>query len=239
MRAGREIVNNISIKADNDRIWKRTNYPEISSETVFDYEPIDVIRQSRYVLAENRINGTTIGTILQNAHRGKVIALNFANATVPGGAYIAGGNAQEESLCRSSLLYYSIRTQKEFYRRNRLTFSPLYTDALIYTRNIPIIRNDDGSLLPDPVICDFITCPAVNRSYAKLTHRDEEIDAIMERRINKIVSFAQTKSPDVLILGAFGCGVFGNKRETVFRLFENALNQYVDDRTEVLFAIPE
>ncbi len=53
------------------------------------------------------------------------------------------------------------------------------------------------------------------------------------------MSFARLKSPDVLILGAFGCGAFGNKRETVLRLFEESINKYMDDKVEVLFAIPE
>lgn len=45
----------------------------------------------------------------------KIIALNFANAMYADGGYILGGNAQEESLCRASMLYYTIKTQKRFY----------------------------------------------------------------------------------------------------------------------------
>ena len=232
-------MSHISIKLDNDRIWKKSIFPAISSETFFDIEPAQVIRKSHYFLSGHRINATTVEAILQNALRSKVIALNFANAIVPGGGYTVGGNAQEESLCRSSLLYYSIRTQKKFYRRNLMTLSPCYTDALIYSRNIPVIRDHNGIFLLSPIFSDFITCPAVNRRYAKLLHPDTEIDAIMARRIHKIVSFARLKSPDVLILGAFGCGAFGNKRETVLRLFEESINKYMDDKVEVLFAIPE
>jgi uncharacterized protein (TIGR02452 family) len=238
-RAGRRVVSYISIKLDNDRIWKKSRFPAISSETFFDIKPSEVMRKTPFSLSGHLVNATTIEAILQNTHHARVIALNFANAIVPGGGYTVGGNAQEESLCRSSFLYYSIRTQKKFYRRNLLTLSPCYTDALIYSRNIPVIRDHNGLLLPSPLFCDFITCPAVNRRYAKLLHPDTEIDAIMARRIQKIVSFARLKSPHVLILGAFGCGAFGNKRETVLRLFEESINKYMDDNVEVLFAIPE
>ena len=46
------------------------------------------------------------------------------------------------------------------------------------------------------------------------------------------------KRPDVLVLGAFGCGVFGNRRETVYPQFERAINRYLPDGVEVVFADP-
>ena len=60
----------------------------------------------------------------------------------------------------------------------------------------------------------------------------------MERRIEKIVSFMQSQSPDVMVLGAFGCGAFGNKREIILPFFEQAINRYTDGKAEIVFAIP-
>ncbi|MDE6784014.1 MAG: TIGR02452 family protein, partial [Ruminococcus sp.] len=61
---------------------------------------------------------------------------------------------------------------------------------------------------------------------------------IMYTRIKKIIMLALEKKTDILILGAFGCGVFGNRRETVFPMFEKIINKYVPDSVEVVFAIP-
>jgi len=137
------------------------------------------------------------------------------------------------------MLYYSIKTQRKYYLKNILHLSPAYTDTMIYSENVPIIRDDSGRLLENPVYCNFITCPAVNRTLARFIIPEKKIIKIMERRINKIISFAMSKSPDLLILGAFGCGAFGNNRETIFQIFENSINSYIDEKSDIIFAVPQ
>lgn len=110
--------------------------------------------------------------------------------------------------------------------------------GMILSENVPVIRSDDGTLLDKPVICSFITCPAVNRRLVRPFLSDEKINLIMEKRINAIVSLASSSQADLVILGAFGCGVFGNKREVVIPLFEKAINKYGGE-CEYVFAIPD
>ena len=203
----------MSIKLDNDRIFKSGSYPDMRSETVTELpEPAEIQRSKHYSVAEHTVKETTIQSVLRNAADKRVIALNFANAMYAGGGYVLGGNAQEESLCRASLLYYTIKTQKKYYRR--------------------------GELLGTPLSCDFITCPAVNRSFAKFMMSGKRIDRIMRTRIKRIITLALIRKPDLLVLGAFGCGMFGNKREKVLPVFEEMINSYVPDDVEVIFAIP-
>lgn len=209
------------------------------SETVFAVSGNTIQREKYYSVSEHIEQVTTIQAILKYSEQKNIIALNFANAMFAGGGYILGGDAQEESLCRASMLYYTIRTQKKYYRANRFHILPDYTDNMIYSRNVPIIRDDSGKLLDNPSKCDFITCPAVNRTFAKFIFTDKKINDKMTVRINKIISLAVSNKPDVIILGAFGCGVFGNKRETVFRIFENAVNSFVPDDIKVIFAVPD
>lgn len=45
----------------------------------------------------------------------------------------------------------------------------------------------------------------------------------MERRIRKIVKLAAYKKNNVLVLGAFGCGVFNNNPKEVARIFAKVL----------------
>ena len=229
----------MSIKLDNDRIFKSGSYPDMRSETVTELpEPAEIHRSKHFSVAENTVKETTIQSILRNAADKRVIALNFANAMYAGGGYVLGGNAQEESLCRASLLYYTIKTQKKYYRSNRLHILPDYTDVMIYSENVPVIRDDRGELLGTPLSCDFITCPAVNRSFAKFMMSGKRIDRIMRTRIKRIITLALIRKPDLLVLGAFGCGMFGNKREKVLPVFEEMINSYVPDDVEVIFAIP-
>lgn len=232
-------MSNISIKLENDRIFKNGSFPDMLSETVNELpEPAAVHRSKPYSVAENTVSETTIQCILRNAGDKRVAALNFANAMYAGGGYVLGGNAQEESLCRASLLYYTIRTQKKYYLSNRLHVFPDYTDVMIYSENVPVIRNERGEPLEKQLQCDFITCPAVNRTFAKFMMSGKKIDRIMRTRIKRIITLAVMKKPDVLVLGAFGCGMFGNKREKVLPVFEEMINSYIPDDIEVIFAIP-
>ena len=230
----------MSIKLDNDRIFKEGSFPDMHSETITELpEPEKVSRNNVYRVSEHIVSETTVQSILRNADGNKrVIALNFANAMYAGGGYVLGGNAQEESLCRASLLYYTIKTQKKYYRSNRLHVFPNYTDIMIYSTNVPMLRDDRGEGLESSVCCDFITCPAVNRTFAKFMMSGKKIDRIMRTRIKRIITLSVMKKPDVLILGAFGCGMFGNRREKVLPVFEEMINSYVPENIEVIFAIP-
>ncbi len=229
----------IDIKIKNDRIFKNGDFHGMISETVFSVSEIPEIKRERYFsVAENTVKTTTVQSIIERAGHGNITALNFANAMYAGGAYVLGGNAQEESLCCASMLYYTIKNQKDYYRRNRLHVFPDYTDTMIFSENVPVIRNDNGELLEKPVVCNFITCPAVNRTFAKFIFSQKKINDIMYTRIKKIIMLALEKKTDILILGAFGCGMFGNKRETVFPMFEEIINKYVPDSVEVIFAVP-
>lgn len=238
-------MNFLQIKFENDKIFKSNSYPDMQSKV---YEPEkfmhgafgNVICERTSVIIEDFLIKTdTISAILSESGTGKkIIALNFANAMFAGGAYILGGNAQEEALCRASLLYYTIRTAKAYYRANRLHILPDYTNHMIYSENVPIIRDNAGNLLNFPVTCNFITCPAVNRNFAKFLFSRSKLDWTMQNRIMNIIQLAVLHEPDVLILGAFGCGMFGNTRKSVYPLFAQAILDFVPEHVKIIFADP-
>lgn len=99
-------MNRLQIKIENDKLFEQGEYEMCSK--YFEYFPLnDSPSPQPLIAAEHTVSRSTIECILENAQR-KIIALNFANANYPGGAYVTGGNAQEESLCRSSLWYDTI-----------------------------------------------------------------------------------------------------------------------------------
>lgn len=225
---------NIRIKEDNDRLFESGAFDGMKSEFFPDLAPVENPRSEKFSVAENTVKLTTIACVLENAGK-KIIALNFASAHKPGGGYVTGAVAQEESVCRASGLYYTIKDVSEYYEQNGRHKTSDYTDGMIYSENVPVVRDDSGALLRTPVLCDFITSPAVNKGAARLP--DSEVNAKMKQRIEKIITLAASKKPDVVILGAFGCGVFRNRREDVLPLFEAAIEQYGGD-IEYIFAIP-
>jgi len=81
----------------------------------------------------------------------------------------AGANAQEESVCRSSGLFLTIKDSPIYgLCRGGDSNEGLYHDAVIFSPGVPVIKDDEGRLLPPARLhsVTFLTCPAVN---AKVT----------------------------------------------------------------------
>ena len=153
-----------------------------------------------------------------------VVALNFASAKHPGGGFLGGTRAQEESLCRSSGLYGCI-SGDGMYREHAPTRGGFYTNAAIYSPAVPVFRDDDGDLVPDPFCCGFVTAPAVNAgTYLKDGGgRQSDVTREMAARIDKVLTIMAGHGHDAAVLGAWGCGVFRNDPDIVAGLFREAL----------------
>lgn len=89
----------------------------------------------------------------------------------------------------------------------------------------PVFKDDDGTLLEQPHFVDFITSPAPNAGMIE-KNQPEDVDKIAEAlriRGSKVLSLAAHQGCDVLILGAWGCGVFKNSPSMVAQMFADLL----------------
>jgi len=152
---------------------------------------------------------------------GRVAALNFASAKNPGGGFLNGSQAQEESLARASALYACLQSQTGYYDANRASPSLLYTDHLIVSPRVPVFRDDQGRLLEEPWEVTVLTSPAPNTG--AIARNDPATLAAVEpsfrRRIEQVLAAAVVHGQTALVLGAWGCGVFGNDPAMVAGLF--------------------
>lgn len=173
--------------------------------------------------------------------RERVMVLNFASAKNPGGGFLGGSQAQEESLARSSGLYACLRAGGRLYSENRRQASKLYTDHAILSLGVPVFRGDDGALLMHPYCVGIISIPAVNAGAIPADHPDRHlIEETMARRIEYVCAAAVQTGHPHLILGAWGCGVFRNDPRMVAKLFRDALfglNRWSRRLRLVVFAV--
>lgn len=171
-----------------------------------------------------------------------IAVLNFASATTPGGGYLRGGEAQEESLCRATTLHDSLLGQPEFYARNTALKDPVYEDTLILSPQSMVIRDHFHFLLPEPFPCAVLSCPAPNRT--ALIERDAggrdlaRADDAITRRIALILDTVASLKPGATILGGWGCGVFGNDPGLVAKRFVEALKKR-PNLGRIHFALPD
>lgn len=143
--------------------------------------------------------------------------LNFASFNNPGGGYLTGAWAQEESLCAESDLYEILSSKKfeEYYVYNRKHINKgLYEDRAIFTPDVKFRRGDRT------LYCNVLTCAAPNYNNAianKVPHN--VIVATYKRRLQFIYRILNKELQQVLIAGAWGCGVFGFPRDLSENLF--------------------
>lgn len=151
-------------------------------------------------------------------HPGRVCILNFASYTDPGGQFIDGGFAQEEALCHESFLFNVLGSFHDYYKWNRQhQMDGRWTNAAIYTPDVLFVRSGREKK------CDVLTCAA-------------PINGDPEERIRFVAQVANEHRPDVLVLGAFGCGVFGQDPYRVASCFKSAFMR--SDVPKIVYAIP-
>jgi uncharacterized protein (TIGR02452 family) len=166
-----------------------------------------------------------------------VVALNFASARHPGGGFLSGARAQEESLCRSSALYACLEGNP-MYEWHARRPDPLYGSWVVHSPKVPVFRDDEGLLLKVPWCCSFITSPAPMAKELKrqAPERLAEIEPALAERIARVLAVAA--GHDAVVLGAWGCGAFGCDPVMVAGLFAKALSgPFRDVFARVLFAI--
>ena len=223
----------VNIANENKQIVINKKYAIGTAEVIDDsrHSEIEIVLNDRgpshHGTWVNVNDYSTIQTTIEcheNDETKKICILNFADAFKPGGGYLNGRNAQEECLCRQTLLYPTLYGN-EMYDHN-IEIGPT-SDYMILSKGILVIRDDDKHFLSkkDQFKVDIISSAAYdNRKPNKDSYH------IMEQRIAKIIRLAARESLKVrgksaLILGAFGCGVFRNDPEQVASIFANVLNE--------------
>lgn len=183
----------------------------------------------------------------------KVCILNFASSVAPGGGVLNGSQAQEESICRVSTLYFALsdkNTAGAFYDRhwnliNQGQFNRRNTDDIIYTSGVMVVRDDsnDEAQLPENewYQIDVITCaaPDIRKVGDETEYNPEQNELYREfvKRWKCILSAGAKHKADVLILGAFGCGVFANPSKLVAEAFCEAVKGFENHFEAIEFAV--
>lgn len=164
----------------------------------------------------------------------RALVLNFANAHNSGGGFRLGATAQEESLCRCSTLYSSITSPEasEMYTFNNTHLSNVESDYMILSPEVLVFRNENLQLLENPFMTSVITAPAPNRYGAAMLASSAKLKETFTRRIKIILKVAAQRGYKSLVLGAWGCGAFGNKPADVAEYFRKVI---VDESLGVFF----
>lgn len=201
------------------------------------YTPKTYVKNSNIPIDNNvsiKPNYTT-DALFEESYGSKTAILNFANFTTPGGGYLYGARAQEEALCGDSDLYNVLALFTNTYYKDNIqmgTNKGLYHSRVLYLPNIVFVK--DGV----QTMCDVITCAAPNWNEARRNGvTKEENTAALRERIETILKSAADQKVKTLLLGAYGCGVFGQDPYEVSSIFKEESKNYSFEK--IVYAVPD
>lgn len=222
--AGKEVSleSEQSFAKQNSQIFRPEDFEELIKKNA-----VKITEKEKAESEITIVNSTTLAAAkeLWEAGEEKIFALNFASAKNPGGGFLNGSQAQEESLARATGLYPCLLEHREMYDFNKGFGSSLYSDYMIYAPQVPVFRDDQDELLSEFYPVSFLTAPAVNAGAVRDNEKNNisKISTKMKERTEKVLTVAHILDHEVLILGAWGCGVFRNDPSEVATHFHHFL----------------
>ena len=233
------IVRNIEIFKETREI----SQTKIKEDTLKSVEGTKVYKEPHILLSvTTKASPQTVefrnnGTIAEGLHclgSGKRVGiLNFADGIILGGLVLQGESTQEECICRCTNLYETLikpECSQGYYQYNYHQECGVYSNNVIYSPNIRVIREDtDYNLLDKEAHLDVLSCPSPSISVS---------ESMLCNRILGILKVARFNNIEVLVLGAWGCGAFGQDAFTMGRCFARVINRfnYFD---HIVFAVKE
>lgn len=182
----------------------------------------------------------------------KVLVLNLANGTTPGGGVSYGSFSQEENLFRRS--NYFMTLLQDLYPISSGK-GKKDNDALLYSPTITVFKDENYNLMTNPFQVSCIAAAAAFKPKKIIVENDVNIDSknkktrkverfasahdkeIMKKKIDSIFRIAILHKHRNLVLGALGCGAYHNPVDDVIELFNDAIQQFDMFFDNIIFAV--
>jgi uncharacterized protein (TIGR02452 family) len=139
----------------------------------------------------------------------RVGVLNMASMLAPGGGFLNGASSQEESLCMRTTLLPSL--SDNFYRLPEV--------GGIYTPDVLVFRDERAEDLEkrdrwfvDCVSAGMLRFPSitVDESTGRGSYSSSRDREMVVEKVRAVMRIFQTKSVKKVVVGAWGCGAYGN-----------------------------
>lgn len=184
-----------------------------------------------------------------------ICILNMASPLRPGGGVLAGATSQEEFLCARTTLLPSLK--EDYYRLPE--FGGIFTrDVLVFRGPGPL---DDGAgelgvgerYWVDVISAGMLRFPDLEGEEDEVKRLGRKDREIVERKMRAVLRIAAMKRMKRLVLGAWGCGAYGNPVVDVAQAWSRVLSGVAGvgakkgkagigevwlDLEDVVFAIP-
>jgi uncharacterized protein (TIGR02452 family) len=176
-----------------------------------------------------------------------VCILNMASPLRPGGGVLTGATSQEEFLCSRTTLLLSLK--ESFYRLPEFggVWSP---DVLAFRNHLPL-GDSRGELGPgerfwvDVVSAGMLRFPELEGSEDEVKRLSKSDRGVVEKKMRAVLRIAAQKGVKRFVLGAWGCGAYGNPVIDIAQAWRRVIDGALDKKgkaeswpfEDVVFAI--
>ncbi|OAL46549.1 hypothetical protein IQ07DRAFT_517425 [Pyrenochaeta sp. DS3sAY3a] len=184
-------------------------------------------RTIRIVVTDTITAAQTLSSSLSKSTRKSqnICILNMASPLRPGGGVLSGATSQEEFLCARTTLLPSLK--EAFYRLPVL--GGIYTTDVLVFRSAAPLHDSKGELGPgerfyvDVVSAGMLRFPELEGGEEEKKRLSERDRAVVEDKMRAVLRITARKGVRRLVLGAWGCGAYGNPVEDVARAWKAVL----------------
>lgn len=212
--------------------------------------PLDPKYNPSLVAKVSVINGDTfdIARSISHArhpsarHARHVCVLNMANQTSAGGGWLNGAMAQEEELCYRSSLSFTLKRRHYPIGKHDVLYSPtVVVFRENYRKGHSLMNIQKPEQLPVVTVISVaaVQDPELTKGSARPKYRFAADRDLMKSKMRSVLRMAAFNRHRQLVLGALGCGVFGNPNNEVADCWMEVLqeNEFQGWWDTIVFAV--
>jgi len=219
----------ILIRLDKKTMIKSTNDSVLYRSDNFELElPIEKYKTEFFVAAMDCLEAASEAA---KKWKTKPVVLVNGSDNQPGGGFTSGMSAQEEDVCRRTSLIHCL-DDPWFLEPHRSWSYPIPEFGTMYSKDVFLFRHgaEKGyAFMRRPMKLGFINQAAYQSPPIKQKGNQLELSNRVKkgilRKLAAVLNTAFKHNHEVLILGAFGCGVRENPPEVVAQLFHRLLGK--------------
>lgn len=217
---------------------------DISKDEILGYKPKFInpadIKKPTSINKKVEVSVRQENVIKTIASEENPLVLVFASAKNPGGGVTQGSIAQEEVISLHSSWYFQLidnpQIIKDFYLPKGA--NAINTDNMLYLESSFLLTDEYHNMIsPKKVSFLGATAPNLKGMVNQGLKCDENmVYNIFSQRIKNVLNFAMSAPNEILIVGAWGCGVFGLSPKITAQLFKENI-QSTGFNKKVIFSI--
>ncbi|KAL6709224.1 hypothetical protein ACN47E_002040 [Coniothyrium glycines] len=191
----------------------------------------DSLTASHMLSFPNRYRAAGKAPIQSSKKQPNVCVLNMASPLRPGGGVLSGATSQEEFLCARTTLLPSLR--EHFYRLPEL--GGIYTNDVLVLRNASPLGDNKGELVAgerwwiDVISAGMLRFPELVNGSNGVETLNKKDRGMVEAKMRAVLHLVASKGAKKLVLGAWGCGAYGNPLVDVAQAWRKVLDNELSD----------